>query len=168
MKKIALFVGKHTQRTAEIAQKIQTAFGQKALDIIYVEEAWTKDFESYNNLIVGAATWFDGELPTYWDEIMPLLGTIDLKNKKVAVFGLGDQLHYPDNFVDGIGILANAFESIGAQLVGKTSVEGYTFNHSAASDGTHFSGLAIDLDNQPEKTDERIQHWVRQLKNEFE
>lgn len=48
-------------------------------------------------MIVGASTWFDGELPTYWDELVPELESLDLKGKKVAIFGLGDQKNYPDN-----------------------------------------------------------------------
>ena len=65
-------------------------------------------------MIVGASTWFDGELPTYWDELVPELESLDLKGKKVAIFGLGDQKNYPDNFVDGMGILADAFQKAGA------------------------------------------------------
>ena len=53
---------------------------------------------------------FDSELPTYWDEMIPEIESLDLKDKKVALFGLGDQIGYPDNFVDGTGILADAFE----------------------------------------------------------
>ncbi len=167
MKKIGLFCGKNTQKTAAVAHLIKEAFGNDHLDIVYVEEAWIKDFTSYDYLIAGAATWFDGELPTYWDEIIPLLGTHELKGKKVAIFGLGDQVKYPDNFVDGIGILANAFRDIGAEVVGQTSTEGYSFNASLASDGAHFAGLALDLDNQPDLTEKRINDWVKGLKKAF-
>jgi flavodoxin I len=167
MKKIGLFCGKETGKTAAVASQILESFGKEQVEIVYVEEAWIKDFEAYDNLIAGAATWFDGELPAYWDEIIPLLETIHLKNKKVAIFGLGDQKHYPDNFVDGIGILAKAFESIGAEVVGKTPIDGYEFNRSLASDGKQFAGLALDEDNEPEKTEQRIQNWISQLKTEF-
>ena len=50
-----------------------------------------------------------------------------LKGKKVAIFGLGDQIRYPENFADGIGLLAEVFEGDEATLVGFTSSEGYTF-----------------------------------------
>ena len=29
-----------------------------------IEKAWQNDFQAYDKLIVGASTWFDGELPT--------------------------------------------------------------------------------------------------------
>ncbi len=167
MKRIGLFYGKNTVKTASIAKKIQDAFGNVRIELISVEEAWQKDFEACDYLIAGASTWFDGELPSYWDEIIPVLSTLNLKDKKVAIFGLGDQVNYPDNFVDGIGLLAKAFESAGAELVGSTPINDYHFNQSQAKNNEHFAGLAIDIENQPEKTDERILNWVKKLKKEF-
>lgn len=168
MKKIGLFYGTSTTKTATIAKKIKTAFTDATIDIIPVEDAWKKDFESYDNIIVGAATWFDGELPSYWDEVRPELEALDMKNKKIAIFGLGDQVKYPENFIDGVGILAETFESVGAKLVGFTSTEGYKFENSRALRDGKFLGLAIDFENQSKKTDERIRNWIEQLKKEFD
>lgn len=134
MKKIGLFYAANAVKTSQIAKKIREALGTEYVDIIPAEQAWGNDFEAYDNLIVGVSTWFDGELPTYWDELIPELETLDLKGKRVALFGLGDQVNYPDNFVDGLGILGDAFEKAGAALVGFTpakgvfiqSVEGFT------------------------------------------
>lgn len=120
MKKIGLFYAANAVKTSQIAKKIREALGTEYVDIIPAEQAWGNDFEAYDNLIVGVSTWFDGELPTYWDELIPELETLDLKGKRVALFGLGDQVNYPDNFVDGLGILGDAFEKAGAALVGFT------------------------------------------------
>ena len=166
MKKIGLFYGTGTHKTASVAKKIKDAFGD-SIEVVSVEEAWQKDFEAYDYIIAGAATWFDGELPTFWDELMPKLLTLNLKGKKVAIFGLGDQVKYPDNFVDGIGILAESFISTGATIVGLTSSEGYHFNKSQALIGGHFAGLALDFENQHELNDKRIHDWVEALKAEF-
>jgi flavodoxin I len=166
MKKIGLFYGTGTHKTASVAKKIKEAFGD-SIEVVSVEEAWQKDFEAYDYIIAGASTWFDGELPTYWDELMPKVLTLGLKGKKVAIFGLGDQVRYPDNFVDGIGILADAFISTGATIVGLTSSEGYHFNKSQALIGGRFSGLALDFENQHELNDQRIHDWVEALKLEF-
>lgn len=167
MKKIGLFCGTSTHKTLAVAKKIQEAYGEKDVDIVSIEEAWQKEFEAYDYIIAGAATWFDGELPSYWDEFMPKLLTLDLKDKKVGIFGLGDQVKYPDNFVDGIGLLAEAFIATGATIVGLTSSEGYHFNKSQALIGGHFAGLAIDVENERVKTDQRIKEWVEALKKEF-
>jgi flavodoxin I len=168
MKRIGLFYGKETIKTAQVVKKILAAFGDIKVELISIEEAWQKDFESFDCLIAGTSTWFDGELPSYWDEIIPVFKTLDFTNKKVAIFGLGDQVNYPDNFVDGIGLLAKAFQSAGATLVGFTSTDGYHFNHSQAVNGDYFYGLAIDIENQHNKTDERIHNWVDDLKKEFQ
>ena len=91
----------------------------------------------------------------------------DLKGKKVAIFGLGDQKNYPDNFVDGMGILADAFQKAGAELVGFTSTDGYTFNQSRAVRGEKFCGLVIDQENQAQLTSKRIADWCKLIKEDF-
>lgn len=167
MKKIGLFFGVETSKTAKIGKKIKEAFGNADIDVVAIEEASAKDFEKYDNIIAGAATWFDGELPTYWDELVPDLESVKMKGKKVAIFGLGDQVKYPDNFADGIGILAKLFETNGAKVVGLTSSDGYKFDHSQALRDGKFLGLVIDYENQANKNDERISGWVKQLKEEL-
>ena len=150
MKKIGIFYGKETVKTASIANKIQELFGDSEAKMIPVEEAWEKEFEAYDNLIVGGATWFDGELPNYWDIIIPELKSLSLKGKRIAIFGLGDQVNYSENFVDSIGLLTKAFMEAGAMIVGQTSPEGYSFSQSLALKDGKLQGLAIDEDNQPE------------------
>ncbi|WP_106831547.1 flavodoxin [Parabacteroides pacaensis] len=166
MNKTGLFYATGTEKTAAIANKIKNAFGEDTIDIVPVERAWKKDFEKYDYLIVGTSTWFDGELPSYWDEMLPELKELDLRGKKVAIFGLGDQVNYPDNFVDGIGLLAEIFKGVGAELAGFTSTAGYYFNSSKAVKNGRFLGLAIDTEIQPEKTEERIRNWVEELKEQ--
>lgn len=168
MKKIGLFYGMNTVKTAKIAKKIQDAFGTIEVDIVAVDEVTQSDFESYDNLILGASTWFDGELPVYWEEALPELTDLKMDGKKVAIFGLGNQKDYSENFVDGIGILAEIVENAGATIVGLTSADGYNFERSKALRDGYFLGLAIDQENQSNKTDDRIKKWVEQLKIDFE
>lgn len=167
MKKIGLFYGGATAKSAVVALKIQEAFGKDLIETVSVETATQKELKAYDNIIAGTSTWFDGELPTYWDELLPEIDAADLSGKKVAIFGLGDQVHYPENFVDGIGILANSFNNSGATLVGFTSTEGYTFNQSQAVKDNHFQGLVLDFENQADLTEKRVLKWVEQLKKEF-
>lgn len=166
MKKIGLFYATKADKTSWVAEKIRKAFGENA-NAVPVENAWQNDFEAYDNLIVGASTWFDGELPTYWDELLPALESLNLKGKKIALFGLGDQVRYPDNFADGLGILAEVFEKEGATLVGFTSIEGYTFRESRALRDDKWCGLVVDLDNHSEEAEKRINDWCKQVKAEF-
>ena len=167
MKKAGLFYSKKTVKTAEVAEKIYREFGEDAPELVNVDEAWKKDFESYSVIIAGTSTWFDGELPDYWDELVPEIKSLNLKGKKAAIFGLGNQEEYPDNFVDGIELLADAFRTAGATITGFTSAEGYKYNKSLAETNGQFSGLVIDVETQPELTDTRIKSWVEELKKEF-
>ena len=92
MKTIGLFYAMNAAKTSHIAEKIREDLGGvKVIEVVLIEKAWQNDFQAYDNMIVGASTWFDGELPTYWDELVPELESLDLKGKKVAIFGLGDQ-----------------------------------------------------------------------------
>ena len=169
MKKIGLFYTKSGNRTKQVVEDIKKLFSGKAeVELIPVEEAWDKDFEKYSNIILGSATWFDGELPAYWDELLPQISELKLKNTKVAIFGLGDQVRYAENFVDSIGILAEVFEKTGAKIVGKTSLEGYDYEGSRAERDGVFLGLAIDELNQSDLTKDREKKWVAQLEKEFD
>ena len=94
MKKIGLFYATKADKTTWVAEKIQKEFGKDKLEVVAIEQAWQNDFTAYDCFIVGASTWFDGELPTYWDELLPELRTLNLKGKKVAIFGLGDQIRW--------------------------------------------------------------------------
>ncbi|MBK7093809.1 MAG: flavodoxin [Saprospiraceae bacterium] len=118
-------------------------------------------------MILGVPTWFDGELPNYWDEFVPEIEDMDLKGKKIAIFGNGNQKEYSENFVDGIGIMANLLQQRGATIIGHTSAEGYTFEKSRALIGDKFMGLALDFENQAGKNKDRIKNWAENIKKEF-
>ncbi|MUP38638.1 flavodoxin [Labilibaculum euxinus] len=168
MKKIGLFYSFNTNKTAKNAEKIKKAFGSSAeVESVNVEDVDEEMFLAYDNLILGVPTWFDGELPNYWDEFMPAIEDLKLKGKTVALFGLGDQVGYPENFVDAIGLLAIALEERGAKVIGLTSPEGYKFEKSVALRDGKFLGLALDIENQAGLSNERIEAWVEQLKKEF-
>ena len=167
MKNTALLYSFNTKKTAKVGERIKEAFGDESVEVVNAEEITPDKFLSFDNLILGVATWFDGELPNYWDEFVPALEEMDLKGKKIALFGLGDQKGYPENFLDGVGIMAEILEEQGATLVGFTSTEGYSFESSRAQRGDQFTGLAIDYENQGSMNKERVSNWVSQLSGEF-
>lgn len=167
MKKTAIFYSFNTKKTSKVAERIKESFDVGQVESVNAEDLTPETFLSFDNLILGVATWFDGELPNFWDEFVPALEEMDLKGKKAALFGLGDQVGYPENFLDGVGIMAEILEGQGVTLVGFTSTEGYTFEDSRALRGAQFTGLAIDYENQGSMNKERIAAWVEQLKGEF-
>jgi len=168
VKKIGIIYSFNTQKTSKIAKRIAEAFvGSAKVEMVNVEEITAEQFARFDNLICGAATWFDGELPNHWDEFVPDLEELDLKGKTIALFGLGDQKGYPENFLDGMGILAEILEAQGAKLVGFTSTEGYAYESSRAERGDQFCGLGIDYESQGSKNKERVHAWVEKLSLEF-
>ena len=167
MKKIGLFYSFNTKKTAQTAKRLIEAFGEDAIEAINAETLTEDQFLSYDNLVLGVPTWFDGELPNYWDEFVPALEDLDLKGKKVAIYGAGDQKGYPENFVDGIGIMADLLESRGARLVGFTQAADFQFESSRALRSDQFAGLALDFENQGKQINQRIKKWVEQIKVEI-
>ena len=168
MKKIGIVYSFNTTRTAKIAKKIADAFeGTAKTEQVNVEEINADQFLQFDNLVCGTSTWFDGELPNHWDEFVPDIEDMNLKGKTIALFGLGDQEGYPENFLDGMGMLAELFEDQGARLVGFTSAEGYSYESSRAERGEQFCGLAIDYETQGSRNKERVTAWIEKLKLEF-
>lgn len=167
MSKTVIIYSFHSQKSKKVAEKVIEEFGDKKIEVVNAEELTSKHLEENDNFILSAPTWFDGELPNYWDEFVPELEEMDLKNKTFAVFGLGDQKGYPENFCDAIGILVEVLENCGAKIVGKIPAEGYTFESSRAKRGDVFVGLPLDQENQGRLTAERVKKWVAQLKKEM-
>lgn len=167
MKKTAIFYSFNTHKTSKIAVSIKESFRDDSIELVNVEDLDSENFLKYDNYVLGVPTWFDGELPNYWDEFIPDLEDFDLKGKVFAIYGLGDQKKYSENFVDGIGLMAEILLEKGAKLVGYTSIEGYTFEASKAIRGDQFLGLAIDYENQGSMNKERVKNWVDDLKKEF-
>jgi len=167
MNKTAILYSFNTKKTGKIADQIQEKFNDNAIVLVNAEEITDERFLSFDQMIMGVPTWFDGELPNYWDEFVPALEDMDLTGKRIALYGLGDQKGYPENFLDGVGIMAEILEAQGATLVGFTSREGYEFESSRALRGDLFVGLAIDYENQGSMNNIRVASWVDQLKKEF-
>ena len=106
-------------------------------------------------------------MPNYWDEFVPALEDLNLKGKTIAIYGLGNQVEYPENFGDAVGIMAELVQERGAKLIGFTSAEGYKYESSRALIEDKFMGLLLDQETQPRLSKERIEKWVTDLKSQF-
>jgi flavodoxin I len=145
------------------------------IDIDTLDSGSLKDvFNEHNSLIVGTPTWNTNadtfRSGTGWDDLyydkLPDLTSI-LEGKKVAVFGLGDQISYGENYADATGELYSVFESLGCNMVpyAHTSQDGYDHitSKSILPDSDLFCGLLLDQINQDDLTDDRIANWVKKL-----
>lgn len=169
--KTAIFYGSTTGVTEVVAEQVQQAWRDnydETVPIVNVgNTAELMALLSYSQIIVGIPTWNVGKLQDDWEIVYPYLDQVDLSGKQIAIFGVGDQYNYSENFQDAVGILGRKFLEQGATLVGYTSTAGYEHSYSVGTDGEQFMGLAIDDVNQPELTAERIQAWVKQIRREF-
>lgn len=175
MARIGIFFGTDTGRTRLLAKQIAKKLGDAADAPVNIGRTTLAEFLACDALILGSPTLGDGELPGLstglsqpsWEEFLPQLADADLAGKVVAIFGLGDQKKYPDEFVDAIGLIHDAIAARGARLVGRWPIAGYEFAASQAVDGEQFLGLAIDQINQPALTEERVDAWLAQIRPEL-
>ena len=163
---VAIIYGSDTGATENVAKLIHQKIGENKVDLLEVCNVSPDDFKKYKIILIGIPTWYIGELQSDWDYFLPDFKKIDFTGIKTTYFGLGDQLGYPDSFVDGIGILAKIVLENGGEVFGSWSTEGYDFDESLGinPDGD-FYGLVIDDDNQHEMTEERVDKWLSQIKN---
>ena len=168
---IPLFFGSstgNTENAAELMKEKFKALNGTELELINVGDIEADQLSNHDTLIIGIPTWETGELQQDWDYLFTELDELDFSAKKVAIFGQGDAMGYPDTFQDGIGILAKKFRELGAEIIGLTSTEGYDYEESVAEENGKFLGLCLDEDNQPELSEERIESWVGQIAAEFQ
>jgi flavodoxin I len=152
--------------------KIAKQFSGAEVKKVSVGLLQKSDLEKYDNWIIGGSTsgahvWEDADDSNRWFEFFKLLKDMDVKDKVVAFYGLGDQILYPLHFVDGLGYFQEEFQKHNIQIVGKWPVSGYEFNESEGMQEDHFFGLALDEDNQPELTEQRISKWIEMIRKDF-
>ncbi len=163
--KTAIFYASSTGNSEIIAKdiskklNIENIFGISNNDINKINE--------YEKLIIGTSTWGEGNLQDDFDEKWDDFCKIDFTGKTVALFGLGDQESYCDNYVDAMGTIYEQIITAGAKVVGFTSCDGYEHEESKAQKGDEFVGLALDEDNQSDLTNGRIENWCNQIKDEI-
>jgi flavodoxin I len=168
MAKIGLFYGSTTGKTADAAEQIQASLGgDSVVDLHDISEKSVSDLAEYDCLIIGCPTWNIGDVQDDWDAVIDDLDDVDFSGKTVAYFGTGDQIGYADNFQDAMGILEEKISGLGGKTVGYWSADGYEHTDSKAIRDGRFCGLALDDDNESDKTSERIHAWCAQIKSEM-
>jgi len=170
--KIGVFFGSSTGATELAAELIVEKFGSEIaegpFEIDTLQGNLGKKLDEYEALIVGTPTWNTGadteRSGTGWDEVYyGEMQDLNVSGRKIAVFGLGDQMSYGENYADASGELYDVFENLGCKMMGHTSQEGYEHEASKAIRGSSFCGLLLDAVNQEDQTESRVKNWVVQL-----
>ena len=170
MSKVGIFFGSSSGVTRGAAELLADEF--KGAELIDMEEDFDgiEQFDDFDVLLIGSSTWGQGDPQRDWvDPLFDLTNdSPDLSGKKVAFFGAGDQKSHPEEFVTALGKIKDIFCKLGASTdFGYTSVDGYSYKYSYAEKDGKFCGLAIDEINQEDLTEERIENWATQIKEEM-
>lgn len=177
MARIGIFFGSNTGNTRKIAKMIKRRFpdNDDIADPLNVNKATAELVAGYTHLILGTPTLGEGDLPGLeadcqnpsWAEFLPELAGVDFTGKTVALYGLGDQEKYADNFCDALGELYDFVVARGARVVGAWSTDGYEFMASKAERDGVFVGLVQDLDNQKMLLEARLEDWLKRIGPDF-
>ena len=123
-KRLKIITGSDTGNTEQVAKDLYNMIDAPLnvdVEIVKVHEITPEDWTTHDFYILGCPTWFDGECSQDWNWYLKDFGGIDFTGKKVAIYGLGDQVGYPDYYCDAIGILAKIVLHNGGEIVGETS-----------------------------------------------
>jgi flavodoxin I len=176
MSRIGLFFASSTGNTRRIAKFIKKRYNDETMaDALNVNKASPELIAGFSHLIFGTSTLGGGQLPGLstdcmgggWEEFLPKLKDVDFTGKTVALFGLGDQDKYPDEFVDAMGEIYQFVAARGAKVVGAWPADDYNFIQSKALVEDQFIGLALDQENQKNLTDARLDSWLKLIAPEF-
>jgi flavodoxin I len=166
--RIGLFFASSTGNSEITAHKISQEFKPFDVDLYDILVENENKMQEYNYLIFGIPSWDRHYIQNDWHDFLPKISHIDFRNKVIALFGLGDQLMYSYNFLDGMGRIYDWLMEHDAKIVGQWPTTGYIFRKSTAFRNGKFVGLAIDEDTQSRLTSARVKMWVQGLKKEFE
>lgn len=161
----AIFYGSSTGNTEDIANRIAKKLGD--IEVFDISNSGLSKIKDYDKLILGISTWGDGDLQDDWEDLWSDFEDTDLKNTTIALFGLGDQDGYEDEFVNALGTMYLSLKDKAVDIIGFTSTEGYEHRESTAQIDNQFVGLVIDEDNQNELSDKRIDSWINNIKDKI-
>jgi len=167
MGKIGIYFGTDTGTTRLIAKKIVDA----AAKPVNVNRITPDELLAFDALILGTPSYGEGRLPgksagnqvESWEEFLPQLEQADFSGKIIALYGLGNQEKYGEQFSNSLGHLYRFFKGHGATIVGDWPTDGYDFAHSESVVGGRLVGLVIDQSSQAMLTEARLDAWVTRI-----
>lgn len=157
----------------KVAKMLLNAIGADKADLCDVASVDIEKLATYKNIIIGSATvgadnWRDANDNNKWNDFFVRTEAMDLSGFKIAAFGLGNQVLYPENFLDSLGIMKAEVEKRNGKLLGYWPVDGYDFTDSEGAAEGMFFGLGLDEDQQPELSKSRIEQWIKLLSEKMD
>lgn len=172
MKKIAILYWGKGGSVEKAAHVVFNQFDPQEADLFALDGFDTENVANYELVIlggstVGAESWEETTNDNLWNQFFRKIEGKDLSGVTFAIFGLGNQVLYPANFVDALGIFHEALSKTNGRIIGNWPTEGYKFTESDGLQKDNFFGLALDEDTQSGLTQERSQKWTDMLKKEM-
>lgn len=166
MKKIGVFYGSTTGATAEVAKEIARQLEVADKDIHDVSETAPSAVADYDVIVIGSSTWGDGDLQEDMATFLDGLQSLDLRDKEVAIFGVGDDT-MADTFCNAVGEIYHKLHDAHPMFIAPFNNTGYTYRHSDADVEGMIVGLCLDQTNHADETPARIKAWVEEIKKEL-
>ncbi|MBN2616179.1 MAG: flavodoxin domain-containing protein [Bacteroidales bacterium] len=173
MKKVVILYWAKGGNAEKAANVVYAKLGSEVADIFDLESFDMDQLLQYKLALLGGSTvgadkWEDATNDNMWNRFFRTIENRDLSEMTFAAFGLGNQLLYPDNFVDALGIFHDEIAKTNARIIGRWPVTGYRFTNSEGAQKDEFYGLALDEDTEPELTEDRVTRWLAQIQKEIE
>ncbi len=166
MEKTGIFYGSTTGVTEHIAFRLAELLDIGDEHLHDVANSKPSEVGNYETLILGSSTWGHGDLQDDWYDFLEGIETLDLRGKSIAIFGCGDQ-SMSDTFCNAVGTIYRRLQKTGARFIGEIEAAEYTFEHSSACINHKAVGVLLDEVNEPEKTNNRLNHWVKLLHAQY-
>ncbi len=162
---IGIYFGSSTGDTKKIAYLIKKEINKfYNVKIFNISKVDLNEFKKNNIFILGASTWYNGEIQHDWNNFLVKLKKIDFSKKIVSLFGCGDQVNYSKTFGNGLSVLYNIVKNNKANVIGYWSTDGYNFLKSKSLlNKEYFLGLLLDENNQSMLSVNRVCIWVKKL-----
>ncbi|MEG0011751.1 MAG: flavodoxin [Muribaculaceae bacterium] len=164
MNKIGLFYGSSTGVTENVALRLAELIGD--VDVYDVAKTKPSIVEDYDVLILGSSTWGSGDLQDDWYDFITGLEVLNLKGKKIAIFGCGDET-MSDTFCGAVGVIYERLQNTGATFIAPYEATEYTFDESPAYIDGRYVGLLLDEVNHADLTDNRLKGWLENIRKEI-
>lgn len=162
--KTGIFFASSTGTTERVALELAKALGVDRKDVQNVSKTAPSMLGDYDLIVMGSPTYSSGELQEDFYDFIAGADVLDLKGKKVAVFGDGDE-SMSDTFCDAVGTIYDKMKETGATMVGTFNTFPYEFRRSRAVPvkGGEAVGLLLDEVNHPEASAGRIADWAKEI-----
>lgn len=162
MEKTGIFYGSNTGTTVGSLKLIAAGLGVPSADIHNVAKSVPSEVAPYRVLVLGSSTWGAGDLQDDWYDFLDGLQALDLRGRKIALFGCGDET-MADTFCGAVGELYSRLKDTGAEFIAPFPADCYDYLHTPAEVGGRIVGLLIDDVNHEDMTAGRVARWCRDV-----